>query len=215
MKNIRVLASNDVGDLLNYPHIEYYTKIDTNISIRVYQPQYDYHLVTDGLAAPPGEFTLRGSAAKRERIVLDMKSLKAKLSLNPYATFNNALLELHLDQALTKTSSVPTDTLGPAMYELFAPQTPDSAVSLIVFGTRNKNDQNQYDFQIRTVIENALRKGQDSVILELRTGYALRIISSVQVTVEDYQVNRWTFYDNTSADLSKRPKLVVSYSYLK
>jgi hypothetical protein len=215
MKNIRVFASNDAGDLLNYPHIEYYSKHDTSLVINFNHPAYDYHFVTDSLSAPAGEFSLRGSVARRERIVLNIKSLKAKLGLNPYATFNNAMLQLHLDPSLSKTSSIPVDTLGPALYELFAPQVPDSAVSLIVFGTRDNNDQNIFNFQIRTVIEDALRKGLDSVTLEMRTGHAQRTISGILVYAEDYHVNRWTFYDVTASEISKRPKLVVSYSYLK
>ncbi len=214
MKNIRSFAATDAGDALFYPQVHYTTLKNGDTTEKYYTPKFDYHLVTDDAPELPGTFRLRGGAAKRHRFTLDIKAIRERLALDPFATFNNGLLQLQLEPTATSSSVVPTDTLAAILAEIAAPQTSDSAIILRSYGFRDDITSNAYNFQIREVIEKALRGGLDSVVLELRTGYALRMFTGVQVAVEDYHVNRWTFYDISATDPTKRPKLLITYSYL-
>lgn len=214
MKSIRGLSSSDVTDINYHPQIHYITIKNGDTTEKYYDPKYDYHLVTDAGATSPGTFRLRGSAAMRHRFILDMKAIRAKLDLDPYATFNNGLLQLYLEQTGTTSSVTPTDTLGAILAEIGSPSVTDSNVILRSYGFKDASNSNLYNFQIREVIEKALRNGQDSVVLELRTGYAQRAFTGVIVYVEDYHLNKWTFYDVTATEPDKRPKLVLTYSYL-
>lgn len=214
MKNIRSFASADAGDVVQYSKIHYSTVKNGDTTETNHKPEFDYHLVTDDAAVLPGTFRLRGAAAIRHRFTLDIRAIREQLALDPFATFNNALLQLQLEPSGTSSSIVPTDTIAAILAEIAAPQTNDSAVILRSYGFRDEITSNAYNFQIREVIEKALRNGLDSVILELRTGYALRLFTGVQVAVEDYHVNRWTFYDVSATDPTKRPKLLLTYSYL-
>lgn len=214
MKNIRSFAATDAGDVLQYSKIHYSTLKNGDTTETNHTPKFDYHLVTDDAPILPGTFRLRGAAANRHRITLNVKAIREQLELNPYATFNNALLQLQLEPTATSSSVVPTDTLAAILAEIAAPQTTDSAVILRSYGFRDDITSNAYNFQIREVIEKALRGGLDSVVLELRTGYAQRLFTGVSVAVEDYHLNRWTFYDVSATDPTKRPKLLLTYSYL-
>lgn len=214
MQNIRSFAATDAGDALFYPQVLYTTLKNGDTTQKYYTPKFDYHLVTDDAPVLPGTFRLRGAAANRHRFTLDIKAIRERLALDPFATFNNGLLQLQLEPTATSSSVVPTDTLAAILAEIAAPQTTDSAIILRSYGFRDDITSNAYNFQIREVIEKALRGGLDSVVLELRTGYALRMFTGVQVAVEDYHVNRWTFYDISATDPTKRPKLLITYSYL-
>lgn len=214
MKNIRSFAAIDAGDELFYPQVHYTTLKNGDTTEKYYSPKFDYHLVTDDAPVLPGTFRLRGAAANRHRFTLDVKAIREQLALDPYATFNNGLLQLQLEPTATSSSVVPTDTLAAILAEIAAPQATDSAVILRSYGFRDDITSNAYNFQIREVIEKALRGGLDSVVLELRTGYAQRLFTGVSVAVEDYHLNRWTFYDVSATDPTKRPKLLLTYSYL-
>jgi len=214
MKNIRSLVATDVGDALSYPQIHYTTIKNSDTTQKYYAPKFDYHLVTDDAPELPGTFRLRGAAAIRHRFTLNIKSIREQLALDPFATFNNGLLQLQLEPNGTSSSSVPTDTIAAILAEIATPETTDSAVILRSYGFRDDITSNAYNFQIREVIEKALRGGVDSVVLELRTGYAQRVYTGVSVAVEDYHLNRWTFYDVSATDPTKRPKLLLTYSYL-
>jgi hypothetical protein len=214
MKNIRSFAATDAGDVLLSPKIHYSMLKNGGTTETNYTPKFDYHLVTDDASVLPGTFRLRGAAANRHRFTLDIKAIREQLALDPFTTFNNGLLQLQFEPNETSSSVVPMDTIAAVLAEIAAPQVADSAVILRSYGFRDDIASNAYNFQIREVIEKALRNGLDSVVLELRTGYAFRLFTGVQVAVEDYHVNRWTFYDISATDPTKRPKLFLTYSYL-
>lgn len=214
MRNIRSFAATDAGDVLQYPKIHYSMLKNGDTTGTNHTPKFDYHLVTDDASVLPGTFRLRGAAANRHRFTLNIKAIREQLALDPFATFNNGLLQLQLEPSQTSSSVTPTDTIAAILAEIAAPQTTDSAVILRSYGFRDDITSNAYNFQIREVIEKALRGGLDSVVLELRTGYALRLFTGVQVAVEDYHLNRWAFYDISATDPTKRPKLLLTYSYL-
>ncbi|HEY6172540.1 MAG TPA: hypothetical protein VIX80_09815, partial [Candidatus Kapabacteria bacterium] len=177
MRNIRSFAATDAGDVLLYPKIHYSTlkNGDTAATETDHIPKFDYHLVTDDASVLPGTFRLRGAAANRHRFTLNIKAIREQLALDPFVTFNNGLLQLQLDA--TSSSVVPTDTIAPILAEITTPETTDSAVILRSYGFRDDMASNAYNFQIREVIEKALRNGLDSVVLELRTGYAQRLFT--------------------------------------
>jgi len=82
----------------------------------------------------------------------------------------------------------------------------------------DKTANNVYNFQIRGFIEQAIRRNQDSLVVELRTGFPVnptRTINLESIGVEDYHLNRWTFYNVGAADLLKRPRLSITYSFLR
>jgi hypothetical protein len=214
MKNIRSFAATDAGDVVQYSKVHYSTVKNGDTTETNHTPKFDYHLVTDDAPELPGTFHLRGAAANRHRFTLDIKAIREQLALDPFATFNNGLLQLQLEPNNTSSSVIPTDTIAAILAEIAAPQTSDSAVILRSYGFRDGITSNAYNFQIREIIEKALRNGLDSVVLELRTGYALSLFTGVQVAVEDYHLNRWTFFDVSATDPTKRPKLLLTYSYL-
>jgi hypothetical protein len=213
MKSIRALSSVENAEILSHPQIHYTTVKDGDTVEKNYDPKFDYHLVTDNAPATVGTFKIRGSVATRNQFTLDIKAIKEQLALDPFSTFNNGLLQLHLESGSFSSSVVPIDTAAPILMELTS-QTPDSAVFPRSFGFKDASSNDVYNFQIREVIERALRTGLDSVVLELRSGYAQRTYTGITLYVEDYHLSKWAFYDASASDPQKRPKLLLTYSYL-
>lgn len=216
MKNIRAFASNEIGADIERPDLAVtFSKSnpDTSYTLAIF-PSYDFSVITDKRVDAAGEFTIRGAAARRERFTLDIKSIRSRLSLDPYSTINNALLQLQL--VSNTTSVTPIDTAKPVVVEIAAPAVEDSAERLFAYATRDESESNALNFQLRTLIEQAIRRNQDSLVIEVRTGFAdNRIFSSRTIGVEDYHLNRWTFFDMSAADSLKRPRLALTYSYLR
>ncbi len=219
MNTVRAFASNENGDNTFSPTLKLSvinpTRKDTAKITR--NPTIDFAIVTDHAAPPPtGEFALRGSYAERERIVINLKNIRTQLQLNPFVTINSALLQLHSDSKLHTSSNVPLDTTPPALADIPNGSVGDSGRTFLGYGSHGTVDPDMYSFQIRDTIEHALRAGEDSVVIELRAGFAYRIFNGSQVDVEDYNINRWVFYGmDYAADKAKRPALIISYSFLR
>ena len=218
MKNIRAFASKENGVAADNPHLSLtFTKSapDTTYT-RDEVPSYDFHLIADRSADQPDQFSIRGAVARRERITINIKDIRSRFALDPYSTINSALLQFQL---VSRTSSiVPVDTATPVLVEISTPNTEDSAEYLAAYGTVDKTANNVYNFQIRGFIEQAIRRNQDSLVVELRTGFPVnptRTINLESIGVEDYHLNRWTFYNVGAADLLKRPRLSITYSFLR
>lgn len=212
-KSIRSFSSSENEDVLLRPSIQYTTIKNGDTTEKYYDPKFDFHLVTDNTPVSAGIFTIRGSVVKRNRFTLDITSIKQKLALDPFTTFNNGLLQLHLVPGSFSSSYLPVDEESPILLEITS-QTTDSAVFLVSEGLIDESNSEIYNFQIRGVIERALRNGLDSVVLELRSGYAQRSFTGVSLLIEDYHLSKWSFYDVTASDPTKRPVLVLTYSYL-
>ena len=217
MTNVRAFSSNENGILLDKPRLELtLTKSGQDTSyLRTEYPTYDFHVISDKSTDQPGQFSIRGGYARRERMTFNIKEIRTRLSLDPYSTINSALLQLHL--ASSKLSTVPIDTAAPVLVEITTPLTEDSLEFLAVRGVKDPSSSDIYSFQFREFIEQAIRNNQDSLVLELRTGFALpvRVISGEGIGLEDYHLNRWTFYNRSATDPLKRPKLAITYSYLR
>ena len=220
MNTIRWFASNENGDNTYAPTLKCLVSSTASNpdTVTIYRnPTIDFYVVTEDTPPPPtGEFMLRGSYAERERIVINIKDIRNQLQLNPFATINSALLQIRSDSKFHTTSNVPVDTLGPALADLPIGSVPDSGRTFIGYGSNSTADPDLYSFQIRDSVERALRSGEDSIVLELRTGFAFRTFNGSSVDVEDYNINRWFFYGmDYTADITKRPKLIITYSYLR
>lgn len=215
MNTIRAFASNENGDNTFQSQLKFSVSGASGSSTIFRYPTSDFHLVTSDNSVPAGEFLLRGSYAAREHIVIDIKSIKAALQLNPFVTINSALFEVRSDAQNHTMSNVPTDTLGPALAYIPNTSGADSGHVFIDYGSHDAADPDLYTFQIRSEVENALRIGSDSLVLELRSGFAYRTITDSKVDVEDYNIDKWLFFGTDYFDKTKRPKLVVTYSYLR
>jgi hypothetical protein len=218
MKNIRAFASKENGATKDNPHFSVkFTKSNPDTTYTKDElPSYDFHLVADKSSDQPDQFSLRGAVARRERITINIKDIRSRLALDPYTTINSALLQFQL---VSKTSStVPTDTAPPVLVEISTPNIEDSAEYLGAYGTVDNAANNVYNFQIRGFIEQAIRRNQDSLVVELRTGFPTnptRMINLESIGVEDYHLNRWTFYNAVAVDPLKRPRLSITYSFLR
>jgi hypothetical protein len=216
MNTIRAFASNENGDNTFSPQLKFSVKGAADTTAKIWYPSLDFHLVISDKAAPAGEFLLRGSYASRERIVINIRNIRNGLQLNPFVTINSALLQVRSDHVLHTNSNVPVDTVGPALASIPNTSVGDSGHSFFDYGSHSVVDPDLYSYQIRSLIEHALRVGDDSLVLEIRSGFAYRTISGSSVDVEDYNINRWVLYGmDYTADLAKRPKLVITYSYLR
>lgn len=216
MNTIRAFASNENGDNTFSPQLKFSIKGTTDTTKKIWYPSNDFHLVISDKAAPSGEFLLRGSYASREKIVINIKNIRNGLQLNPFVTINSALVQVRSDHGLHTQSNVPVDTIGPALASIPNTSVGDSGHSFLEYGSHSTVDPDLYTYQIRSLIEHALRLGDDSVVLELRAGFAYRTVKGSSVDVEDYNIDRWVVYGmDYSADLTKRPKLVITYSYLR
>ncbi len=216
MKTMRAFSSLESGLITSTPHFSYTNKKNATDTITSFitSPVYDYHLAIETFTPPPGTFYLRGVVAQRERFVLNTKLIREKLSLDKYATINTATLQLTTDPSFFKTSATPTDTTAPALVTITAPLKADSAQLLQAYGERDTKIINRFNFQLRNLIESALRNGQDSIVFELRSGYTVRTFNGVNIDVEDYNFVRWVFYNVDAADVSKRPRFLITYSHL-
>ena len=215
MKTIRAFSSLDASFVSAFPTFKYTSKL-ANDSIMSFtrSPVYDYHIVSENYTVPMGMFYIRGGVSQRERFVLNTKLIREKLALDRYATINTANLQFAFDPALFRTSAVPTDTVPPVLVDITAPQTADSAQYRQAYGERDTKLPNVLNFQLRNLIETALRTGQDSIVLELRSGYEVRTFGAINVDVEDYNFVRWVLYGTSTADITKRPRFLITYSYL-
>lgn len=215
MNTIRAFASNENGDNTFQPQLKFTINGPSGTTTIFRYPTNDFHVVISDQPIPGGEFLLRGSYAARERIVIDIKNIKAALQLNPFVTINSALLEVRSDPQYHTMSNVPIDTLGPALAYIPNGSVGDSGHIFIDYGSHSSADPDLYTYQIRKDVENALRAGSDSLVVELRAGFAYRTIAGSSVDVEDYNIDRWVFFGTDYADKTKSPKLVITYSYLR
>ena len=205
------------GDANSIPQIEYHLKNGDSI---FRPPTIDFHVVHDmSPVLPPGKFTLRGSSGKRERVQLNLKIPKdtTDAQLSPFVTINNALLVLHLDAANSAHSDVAGDTIGPDVVQL---GSVDSADHYDGNGYLDPSDPTNttYRFQVRGMVEQWLRDTTKNFGFELRSGFVTRsfnLQAAESIGVEDYTLNRWTFFDQTCSDITKRPYFIISYSKLK
>ncbi len=219
MNTVRAFASNENGDNTFSPTMKFIVNGATGISTKNYNPTFDFFVeVSDG-TPQPGEFISRGGYAIRERIVVRIDSIRNQLKLNPFVTINSAILQVQSDLKYHSSSNVPLDTVGPSLGYIPNNSVADSGHTFVTYGTSSTTDQSRYGFQIRDLVESALRNGHDSLVLELRSGFAYRTITGSTVDVEDYNINRWSFYGvsygSSEADKAKRPKLVLTFSYLR
>ena len=215
MNTIRAFASNENGDSTFSPHLKFSVNRTTDTISMIRYPTKDFHVVISDNPAPAGEFLLRGSYASREKIVINIKHIRNQLQLTPFTTMNSALLQIRKDAKLHSMSNVPVDTNGPSLAYIPNGTIVDSGHSFVSYGTPAAGDPDLYTFQIQSLVEHALRLGDDSLVLELRAGFAFRSIGGSSVDVEDLNINRWVIYGmDYTADITKRPKLVLTYSYL-
>ena len=219
MNTIRAFASNENGDNTFSPTMKFLVRGATDTSTKYYNPTFDFFVEVSDNPPKPGEFITRGGFASRQRIVIRIDSIRNQLKLNPFVTINSAILQVRSDSSYHTTSDVPVDTSGPSLGYIPNTSVADSGHTFVSYGTSARTDTTLYGFQIRTLVENALRLGYDSLVLELRSGFAYRTISGSTVDVEDYNINRWGFYGvnygSSDVDKAKRPKLVLTFSYLR
>lgn len=214
MNSVRAFASIDNGTVTSSPFLQLKIASGTGSYQTVRYPDYDYHIVSVPPTLQQGMFELRGSASRRERIVINTKEIRTRLSLTPFSTINNALIQFTSDPAQHTTTTVPVDTILP--YLTFRDSVADDSLKHYpVISSRLSSDPNVFSYQIQTDIEYAIRHGLDSIIFELQTGFGLRSLNSAVAVADDYNLNHWMFYSSDAADANKRPKLVITYSYLK
>lgn len=214
MTAIRGFASLENGSASLSPYIKLTISSTSGNYFTSRAPQYDFHLLADKSTLAQGEFGLRGSRALRERIVINTKQIRTQLGLTPFVTINSAQLEFVSDPIEHTSSLLPVDTSIPALVYRDS-LTADSIQAIIPGSSRSATDVNTLIYQIRGDIEYAVRNGLDSIVFELQNGYAARTFGTTYIIVEDYNVDRWAFYDQHAADPTKRPKLLLTYSYLK
>ena len=219
MNTIRAFASNENGDNTYAPTLKCLVKGSADTSTKYFHPTFDFFVEVSDNPPQPGEFITRGGFASREKIVIRIDTIRNQLKLNPFVTINSAILQMRSDSSFHSSSDFPLDTTGPTLAYIPNTSVADSGHVFVAYGTSARSDTTLYGFQIRTLIENALRLGYDSLVLEVRSGYANRTISGSTVDVEDYNINRWGFYGvnygSSDADKAKRPKLVLTFSYLR
>ncbi|MBS1903687.1 MAG: hypothetical protein JSS75_08300 [Bacteroidetes bacterium] len=214
MSTIRAFASNENGSASLQPTLQLlaFSTAGNYTTTRI--PEYDFHVAQETQTPPTGTFELRGSVGRRERIVIDTRQLRTQLGLGPFATINSGLLTLFTDPTQHTFGSVPTDSSLPALIYRDS-LTADSIAAIASYGSRSTTDANAINYQIRTLIEYAVRHSVDSVVLEVQTGYASRAFGGTAIFVEDYNVNRWICYGQDALDPTKRPRLTIAFSYLK
>ncbi|HET6401112.1 MAG TPA: hypothetical protein VFH95_06900 [Candidatus Kapabacteria bacterium] len=177
-------------------------------------PTLDFHLVKDNSTTPSGEFTLRASTGRRERVNLNLTRPTDTLHLDQFTSINNATLVLHLDPNNTRLATLADDTVGPNIVQL---GLLDSADHPEGNGFLDLSDPTHttYRFQVRTILETWLRNPSQNLGFELRSEFAYRTIGGELIGVEDNTLNRWTFYGPNCSDTSKRPYFILSYSKLR
>jgi hypothetical protein len=212
MTNVRGFGTiHNYSDANSFPQLQL---ILSNGDTIYRTPTLDFHLVKDNSLTPANEFTLRGSAGVRERVTLNLTRPTDTANLDEFTSINNATLMLHLDPANTAHSNRPGDTIGPWVVRLGAV---DSADQYDVNGYRDPSDPTgtTYRFQARAMVEYWLHNPSKNYGFELRSGFDLRSLGGKSIGVEDYTLNRWTFYGPNCSDTSKRPYFILSYSKLR
>ena len=213
MTNVRAFGTlhNYFNDANSIPELQ----LILNNGDTIYRyPTLDFHLVKDNSITPAGEFTLRASTGRRERINLNLTRPTDTVHLDPFTTINNATLVLHLDPTNTRLASLVGDTVGPNIVML---GLLDSADHPEGNGLLDLSDPTHttYRFQVRALVENWLRNPSQNLGFELRSEFAYRTIGGELIGVEDNTLNRWTFYGPNCSDSSKRPYFILSYSKLR
>lgn len=213
MTNVRAFGTlhNYLNDANSIPELQ----LILNNGDTIYRfPTLDFHLVKDNSSSPSGEFTLRASTGRRERVTLNLTRPTDTLHLDQFTSINNATLVLHLDPANTRLSSLVGDTVGPNIVLLGAS---DSANHPEGNGILDLSDptHSTYRFQARGLVEYWLRNPFLNLGFELRSEFAYRSIGLETVGVEDNTLNRWTFFGPNCSDTTKRPYLILSYSKLR
>lgn len=215
MTNVRGFGASENGTGGFPPQLEYNVH-GTSELVTTRPAVFDFHLVQEASVIPAGEFSLRGSASRRENVQIAIAKLNTQAdSISQFSTVNSAMLVLKLDPALTRHSENSADTVGPAIVQLFATASDDSLATLVSYGTRDPVDPTIYRFEIRTMVEEWLRTPTKNFGFEVRPGYVIRTFGTRIDAVDDFTLNRWTFYGSDAADISKRPSLVLTYSILK
>ncbi len=214
MTNVRGFGTmHSYGDESSVPQLEYYLSDGDSVFAT---PLIDLFYVHELSAPLTNEFTLRGGSGQRERINLNLTRPTDTAHLNAFTTINNATLVLHIDKANSSHSNVESDTIGPDIVQLGAV---DSGGHFDGNGYLDLTDP-KYDtwrFQVRGLVQNWLSDTATNFGFELRSGYSSRSFyepAPYSIGVEDYTVNRWTFYGPGAAD-SLRPYFILSYSKLK
>jgi hypothetical protein len=217
MTTVRGFGASETGTTGFAPSMEYNVHQPSASELVTTRPAvFDYHLVQDASTVPSGEFSLRGSASRRELVAVALSTLNnASDSISGFSTVNSAVLVLKLDPARTRHSANAGDTLGPAIVQLYAPSSSDSLGLLVAYGTADRADPTIYRFQIRTLIEQWLRFPDKNFGFEVRAGYVLRGFGTRLDTVDDFTLNRFTFFGSDATDTTKRPSLILTYSILK
>jgi hypothetical protein len=207
MTTARGFGTMENGDANAKPQLEYTIRVtpDSTTTVTV-QSNLDLHIVKDASTTPPNEFTVRGSSGQRERITFNLARPTDSLQLSRYSTINSAFLVLHLDNA---NSGFNADSGGPVAVRV----TP-TGDTLHAFPIRDSTDRSIVRYQVRSAIEYWLHDPAQNFGLELRAGFAYRSFQTQFIGVEDYVLDRWTFYGQDSPDPSKRPQLILTYSRL-
>jgi hypothetical protein len=213
MTAIRAISSNENGTTANQPILKLTASIAGVNHFSLRNPEYDYHIVEVPQSGVTAEtFELRGAAARRERIVIDTKSIRESLGLTPFVTINKASLDFTYDASSLTRGAQPADSSYPQLIYRVDTLLVDTVAGLASYanplGTTLR-------YSIQTYIEYAVRHNLDSLTFELWTGLAGRSFGGTSAGAEDYNLNHWVLYNNTAADQSKRPRLSIIYSYLK
>ncbi|MEI8135288.1 MAG: hypothetical protein WCH46_09505 [bacterium] len=215
MNTVRNFASIENGDNTFSPALKLSIQGTAGVSTILRNPVTDCHYVISDNATLPGEFTLRGSYAKHSRLVIDIRGIRTQLALNPFVTINSALLQLRSDPAAHKYSDYPVDTAGPVLAYVTNTGVADTGHFFVEYGSHSSADVDLYAYQVRAYIEHALRNGDDSLVFEFRSGFSSRIFNGATIDAEDYNINRWGLYGFDVADKTKRPQLLLTYSFLR
>lgn len=214
MNSVRAFASNDNGNASLSPTLQLQVVGPSGAYLTKRTPEFDYHVVSETAIAPSGSFELRACTALREQIVVDTKYIRTQLGLSRFATINSGILQITTDPTQHTTGTTPVDSNVPVLFYRDS-VTADSIAVIADLGSHSATDQNVLTYQIRTIIEYAVRHQIDTLVFELRNGYGKRPFGTTSIYVEDYNLDRWMIYSQSAADETKRPKLLVTFSYLK
>jgi hypothetical protein len=217
MTNVRGFGTMQSSDTNARPSLEYTLKDGSKVAIR---PTTEFHVVSDmSPALPADEFSLRGSLGMRVFDTLALTRPTDSAQLSRFSTINSAELVLTFDPLRSRHSSFALDTAGPAIVRLTSKLSEANIDTGAVLPFPSTGyfvaSDTTYHFQIRGILEYWLRNPGSNFGFELRAGYLDRAFSPTnQYGVEDNSINRWTFYGQNATDITKRPKLILSYSRL-
>jgi hypothetical protein len=195
------------------PQIEYTMKTDTGNVVFTRTPVLDMHVVRDNSTTPAGEIELRGSIGKRAAVSIDLRHIADSLGLTQFSTINRAVIELHVDAANSRRSSLTVDTNGPSLVRITG--VGDTARSFYGVMSRDPLQTDVYRITCGNLIELWLRDSTSFQGLEIWSWSNNRYFAVGYGLVDDNTLNRWCFYGTDAADPTKRPRLYVSHSTLK